>query len=70
MPTNAQLAAKMLRDASMFFQQVGEQNPPVADQMNQNAAVYQQVAQLVESDPMGEVPMQDPGQEPGGEPQE
>lgn len=60
MPTNSELAAKMLRDAAVFFQQVGEQNPPVAEQMNQNAQVYAQVAQLVESDPTGEVPMQDP----------
>ncbi|WP_340587187.1 hypothetical protein [Erythrobacter alti] len=71
MPTNAQLAAKMLRDASMFFRQVGEQNPPVADQMNQNAQVYDQVAQMVEADPTGEVPMQPPEGAPpeGGEPQ-
>lgn len=62
MPTNSELAAKMLRDASMFFRQVGEQNPPVADQMNQNAAVYEQVAQLVEADPTGEVPTQDPAE--------
>ncbi|MFB0613455.1 hypothetical protein [Aurantiacibacter poecillastricola] len=68
MPTNAELAAKMLRDASMFFRQVGEQNPPVADQMNQNAEVYDQVAQLVEGDPTGEVPTQDPAEaQPQGE---
>ncbi|AKQ42693.1 hypothetical protein CP97_12575 [Aurantiacibacter atlanticus] len=65
MPTNAQLAAKMLRDASLFFRQVGEQNPPVADQMNQNAQVYDQVAQMVETDPTAEVPAQAPeGEQP------
>ncbi len=71
MPTNAQLAAKMLRDSAMFFRQVGEQNPPVADQMNQNAQVYDQVAQMVEADPTGEVPMQPPENmdAEGGEPQ-
>ena len=53
---NAQLAAKMLRDASMFFRQVGEQNEPVKPQMEQNAAAFEQVAQMVESDPTGEVP--------------
>ena len=53
---NAQLAAKMLRDASMFFRQVGEQNEPVKPQMEQNAAAaFEQVAQMVESDPTGEV---------------
>ena len=53
---NAQLAAKMLRDASMFFRQVGEQNDPVKPQMEQNAMAFEQVAQLVETDPTGEVP--------------
>ena len=53
---NAQLAAKMLRDASMFFRQVGEQNEPVKPQMEQNAAAFEQVAQMVESDPTAEVP--------------
>lgn len=56
MPTNAQLAAKLLRDASSFFRDVGEQNPPVAEQMNTNAQVYAQVAEMVESDPNGELP--------------
>jgi hypothetical protein len=56
MPTNAQLAAKLLRDASGFFRQVGEQNPPVAEQMNQNAEAYEQVAAMVENDPTGELP--------------
>jgi hypothetical protein len=58
MPTNAQLAAKLLRDASMFFRNVGEQNPPIAEQMNDNAQVYDQVAGMVESDPNGELPEQ------------
>ncbi|WP_137681031.1 hypothetical protein [Aurantiacibacter suaedae] len=56
MSNNAQLAAKLLRDASMFFRQVGEQNPPVAEQMNQNATAYEQVAQMVEADPLGTLP--------------
>ena len=53
MATNAQLAAKLLRDAS-----VGEQNPPLQQQMTDNAQVYEQVADLVESDPNGELPAQ------------
>ena len=59
MPTNAQLAAKLLRDASSFFRNVGEQNPPIAEQMNDNAQVYDQVAEMVEADPTGELPEQD-----------
>ena len=56
MATNAQLAAKLLRDAGSFFRSVGEQNPPIADQMNDNAQVYDEVAQLVEADPNGDLP--------------
>ena len=57
MPNNAQLAAKLLRDASGFFRQVGEQNPPVAEQMTSNAEAFEQVASMVETDPLGEIPM-------------
>lgn len=64
MPTNANLAAKLLRDAGMFFRQVGEQNPDVALQMNQNADAYDQVAAMVEADPTGELPQQPPEQGP------
>lgn len=56
MPTNAELAAKLLRDAAVFFRNVGEQNAPIAEQMSQNAEVYDQVAGLVQEDPTGEVP--------------
>jgi hypothetical protein len=58
MATNAQLAAKLLRDAGVFFRNVAEQNPPIAEQMNDNAQVYDQVADLVESDPTGDLPEQ------------
>ena len=50
-PTMAQLAAKLLRDAAVFFENVGEQNPPLAEQMTDNAEVYRQVADLLEQDP-------------------
>lgn len=56
MPTNSELGAKLLRDAAGFFRDVGEQNPGVQDQMNQNAEMYDQVAQLVATDPNGELP--------------
>lgn len=65
MPTNAQLAAKLLRDAGTFFRHVGEQNPPIADQMNDNARVYDEVAGLVENDPGGELPEQAAPDQPG-----
>jgi hypothetical protein len=53
MATNAQLAAKLLRDAATFFRNVGEQNAPLKEQMNDNAAVYDQVAELLEVNPLG-----------------
>ena len=37
MKTNAQLAAKLLRNAAEFFRSVGEQNPAMTDDMEQNA---------------------------------
>lgn len=55
MATHAELAAKLLRDAAGFFRNVGEQNPPLKDQMDDNADVYEQVAGLVEADPTGEL---------------
>lgn len=59
MPTHAQLAAKLLRDAATFFRTVGEQNSPLQDQMNDNATVYEQVADLVENDPSGTLDLGD-----------
>lgn len=53
MATYAHLAAKLLRDAATFFRNVGAQNQPLKEQMDDNASVYEQVADLVEKDPMG-----------------
>ena len=53
MATYAQLAAKLLRDAATFFRNVGAQNEPLKAQMNDNASVYEQVADLLEKDPNG-----------------
>lgn len=53
MPSHAQLAAKLLRDAAAFFTTIAEQNPPLKEQMDENSDVFQQVADLVESDPTG-----------------
>ena len=66
MPTHAQVAAKVLRDAAGFFNTVGEQNPTLKDQMAENSNVFQQVANLVETDPTGE--LQQPEGAPGDEP--
>lgn len=53
MLTHAQLGAKLLRDAAVFFRTIGEQNPPLQIQMNENANIFEQVADLVDQDPAG-----------------
>lgn len=53
MITHAQLAAKLLKDAAVFFRTIGEQNPPLKIQMEENANVFEQVAALVENEPVG-----------------
>lgn len=55
MATHAELAARLLRDAARFFRTLGEQNAPLREQMAENAAVFDQVAGLVESDPTGKI---------------
>jgi len=53
MLTHAALAAKLLKDAAAFFRTIGEQNPPLAIQMEENASVFEQVADLVAQNPTG-----------------
>lgn len=55
MPTHAQLAGRLLRDAAKFFRTIGEQNPTLKPQMDENATVFDQVATLVEQDPAGSI---------------
>lgn len=55
MPTHAELAAQLLRDAAGFFRALSEQNAELKDQMIENADVFEQVAQLVEKDPHGQI---------------
>lgn len=53
MISHAQLSAKLLRDAAVFFRTIGDQNPPLKIQMDENANVFEQVADLVEQNPTG-----------------
>ena len=53
MATYAQLAAKLLRDAATFFRNVAVQNEGIAEQMKDNAAVYDQVADMLQRNPLG-----------------
>ncbi len=56
METNAQLAAKLLRNAANFFRDVAIQNPSLKGQMDVNADTYEVVADLVEKSPTAEIP--------------
>jgi len=57
--TYSELAVKLLRDAAGFFRNVGEQNEPMKEQMNDNADVYEQVADLLEQDPSGTLELEE-----------
>ena len=59
MPTNAKLAARLLRNAAEFFRSVAEQNPAAMMDMETNAQTYELVADWVETDPGGETPLTD-----------
>lgn len=55
MTTNADLAARLLKDAATFFRTISDQNPAIKEQMEENADVFERVATLVETDPTGVV---------------
>lgn len=57
MATHAQIAANLLRNAATFFRDIGGQNPQLAEQMEANAKTYDTVADLVEQNPNGEMPL-------------
>ena len=59
MATYAQVSARMLRDAARFFRNVGAQNEALREQMDDNATVYEQIADLVENNPLGEIDLGD-----------
>lgn len=51
--SHADLAASLLKDAANFFRTLGEQNPPLKEQMTENAGIFDQIAGLLLSDPLG-----------------
>jgi hypothetical protein len=53
MPTHAEMASQLLRDAAAFFRSIADQNIAIKAQMLENAAVYEQVGILMERDPQG-----------------
>lgn len=56
--THGTAAANLLRDAAKFFRQIGagNGNESFREQMNRNADVYEQIANLVEKSPLGRMP--------------
>ena len=57
MATHAKLAIDLLRNAAVFFRDIGAQNPDLKKQMDVNARTYDAVAEMMENDPNGEMPM-------------
>ena len=55
MPTHAELGSRLLIDAAEFFMTLGEQNPPLMDQMQENADVFKQMAEILLQQPTGEL---------------
>jgi len=56
MATHAELAVNLLRNAAVFFRDIGAQNPDLKEQMDVNARTYDAVAEMMEKDPNGEMP--------------
>ncbi|MBT5414364.1 MAG: hypothetical protein HOH66_06400 [Rhodospirillaceae bacterium] len=52
-PTNAELAAKVLRNVAAHDRTMANENPEVQDRMLHNAEVCEEVARMVEEDPGG-----------------
>ena len=57
--THAQLAAQLLRDAASFFKHLAHENPSLQEQMQDNAAIYEEVAGLVEKSPNEIIELED-----------
>lgn len=55
MPTHAELAGKLLIDASGFFKTLAEQNPEIQSEMTENAGVFEQMAALITQEPQGSI---------------
>lgn len=49
----AELTGRLLKDAANFFRSLAEQNEPLKEQMEENATVFDQIGDLVQQDPNG-----------------
>lgn len=55
MPTHAELASKLLADAATFFKALGDQNPELTEQMEENSGVFNQMSALLAQFPEGQI---------------
>lgn len=55
MMTNAQLAARLLREAAEIYRTLGAENSETQQQLNDFGVLYERVADMVEADPEGVV---------------
>jgi hypothetical protein len=53
--THAELAARLLREAATMFRAFGAPHAELNQRLGESAAIYEQVADLVEQNPNGEV---------------
>lgn len=53
--TYADLGGQLLRDAASFFRTIADQNEPLREQMSANADIFEEVANLLETNPMGNI---------------
>lgn len=51
MTTNAELAAKLLREAAIIFRSLGAPDAELGRRLDEFASVYEQVADLLDQDP-------------------
>jgi hypothetical protein len=56
MPTYAELTHDLLKDAATFLRTLAEQNETIRAEMNENAAVYERIAETLKADPTGAAP--------------
>ncbi|MFO1118927.1 MAG: hypothetical protein U1E38_01940 [Rhodospirillales bacterium] len=52
MTTHADLAAKLLREAAIMFRAMSGMNEELTQKLDEFAGLYEQVADLVEADPL------------------
>jgi hypothetical protein len=55
MTTHADLAARLLREAATMFRAMGGPDAQLSQRLDEFAALYDQVADLVEADPLAEL---------------